>query len=242
MARQTLDSPITILPTVILACLLYSACSDAETSRHTLQVAASNTQTAEPNLPSLAVARAGVPKVVFLGDSIAAGRFLSEQQAFPSVVQRRMTNIAVVNVSVPGDTTADGLRRIDWLLRQEPAVVVVELGENDKSEAVPVREVEANLRALLTKIKAAGAKALLLGVSGEPDRNMERTAALAYARELAAVYPRLAAELSVTFVPYLQGVAGRRELTLPDGVHPTPEGHERMAGHLLEPLRTLLTK
>lgn len=73
----------------------------------------------------------------------------------------------------------------------------------------------------------------MLGVSGEPDRNVERTAGLAYARELAAVYPRVADELSVTFVPYMQGVAGRRELTLPDGVHPTPEGHERMAGHLL---------
>ena len=246
VARQWLNSRLTVLLTVILACPLYGACADPETSRNALQVRASNEQTSEPSVPSLAVKQAGLPKVAFLGDSIAAGQFLSEQQAFPSVLERQLrgrgNHVLVLNASVRDDTTADGLRRIDWLLRQEPAIVVVELGENDKSRAVRVHEVEANLRAILTKIKAAGVGALLLGVSSEPDGNAERTAALAYARELAAVYPRLAAELSVTFVPFLQGVAGRRELTLSDGVHPTPEGHERIAGHLLEPLRTLLTK
>jgi len=232
-----------VIQTVILACLLSGACSDTETSRNTLQIEATNAQTAEPGLPDLTVKRAGLPKVVVLGDSIGAGQFLSEQQAFPSVVERELRargkNVVLINASVRDDTTADGLRRIDWLLRQKPNVVVVELGENDKSQAVPVREVEGNLRAILTRVKGAGSQVLLLGVSSEPDRN---AGDVAYANELAAIYPRIAAELSVSFIPFLQGVAGRRELTLPDGVHPTPEGHERIAGHLLDPLRLLLSK
>lgn len=243
MVRQKHNNLLIVTQTVILACLLSGACSDTETSRNTLQIEATNAQATEPGVPDLAVKRAGLPKVAVLGDSIGAGKFLSEQQAFPSVVERELRalgkNVVLINASVRDDTTADGLRRIDWLLRQEPKVVLVELGENDKSQAVPVREVEANLRAILTKVKAGGAQALLLGVSNEPDRNAGDGA---YARELAAIYPRIAGELSVTFVPFLQGVAGRRELTLPDGVHPTPEGHARIAGHLLDPLRLLLSK
>jgi acyl-CoA thioesterase-1 len=243
VARQKHNKLLTVTQTVILACLLSGACSDTETSRNTLQVEATNAQTAEPGVPDLAVKRAGLPKVAVLGDSIGAGQFLSDQQAFPSVVERELRargkNVVLINASVRDDTTADGLRRIDWLLQQKPNVVVVELGENDKRQAVPVREVERNLRAILTKVIAAGAHVLLLGASSEPDRN---AGDVAYAHELAAIYPRIAAELSVSFVPFLQGVAGRRELTLPDGVHPTPEGHERIAGHLLDPLRLLLSK
>jgi acyl-CoA thioesterase-1 len=229
-----------------MACPLFGACSDSEPSRKTLQVTASNTQTSEPivAIPNFAVEQAGLPKIAILGDSIAAGQYLSEQQAFPSVVERELRargkNFVLLNASVSGDTTADGLRRIDALLSQKPKIVVVELGENDKSQAVPVTAVEANLRAILGKIEAADAQALLLGVSSERDRNAERTTGATYARELAAMYPRIADELSVPCVPYMEGVAGRRELTLPDGVHPTPEGHQRIASHLIEPLRTLL--
>lgn len=243
MARQKHKRLLTVTQTVILACLLSGACTDTETSRNTLQIEANNAQTAEPGVPDLVVKRAGLPKVAVLGDSIGAGQFLSEQQAFPSVVERELRalgkNVVLINASVRDDTTADGLRRIDWLLQQAPKIVVVELGENDKAQAVPLREVEANLRAILSKVQGTGAQALLLGVSSEPDRN---AGDVTYARELAAIYPRIAAELSVSFVPFLQGVAGRRELTLPDGVHPTPEGHERIAGHLIDPLRLLLSK
>lgn len=238
MARQTI---ITLFAwTVILGC------SESETSRSALQVSASNTQSSEPSVPSLSVKRSGLPMIAFLGDSIAAGQYLSEQQAFPSVVERELRargiSVGVLNAGVSGDTTEDGLRRIDGLLSQKPKIVAVELGENDKSRAVPLMVVEANLRAILGKIQAADTQALLLGVSSEPDRSAERTSGAAYARELAAIYPRIAAELSVSFVPFMQGVAGRRELTLPDGVHPTPEGHQRIASQLLDPIRALLVE
>lgn len=230
----------------MLACLLCCACSGSETSSHALRVEAPNAESAEPSVPSFPVKQAGMQQVALLGDSIGAGQFLSEHQAFPSVLEQRLRarghNIALLNASVSGDTTEDGLRRIDWLLKHRPDIVLVELGENDKVQAVPVPRVEANLRAILRKILAADVRALLLGVSSEPDRSAGRSAGVEYARELAGVYPRLAAELGVPFVPFLQGVAGRRELTLPDGVHPTPEGHERIASNVLEPLRTLLSE
>jgi acyl-CoA thioesterase-1 len=238
---------------VKLACLivlLSSACSEPspfETSSHALQVAAPNAEATEPTLPAITLSRAGLLKVVFLGDSIAAGQYLTEPQAFPSVVERRLrasgVNFALINASVSTDTTQDGLRRVDWILKQQPEVVVIELGENDKKQALPVSEVEANLRAILTKVKAAHATPLLLGMTGEPEHAPDRASALAYARDFEAMYPRLAAELDVPFVPrFMQGVAGRRELTLPDRIHPTPEGHERVASNIVEPLRALLTE
>jgi acyl-CoA thioesterase I len=222
-------------------CLLVGvACTDAETSQSALQVAAPNTPAAEPSVPNVVPKQAGQPIVAFLGDSIAAGQYLTSEQAFPSVLERQLRTFVLLDASERSDTTADGLRRLPEVLRRKPKIVVVALGENDKSQAVSVRDVEANLREILVQVHAADAQALLLGVSSEPDRNAERTSGASYARELAAMFPRVAAELDVPFVPFLQGVAGRRELTLPDGVHPTPEGHQRIAGHVIGPLRALL--
>jgi acyl-CoA thioesterase I len=232
--------------TLTLACLFLSACTESSGSETTraLQLEAP-TRTAEPTLPIVMPEREGLPKVAFLGDNIAAGQYVSEQQAFPHVVQRRLnTSFKLINASVSGDTTEAGLRRIDWLLKQHhPKIVVIELGENDKEQALPVAEVEANLRAIISKLRAAEVKPLLLGLSVVPNANMERARAVAYARELEAIYPRIASELDVAFVPhFMQGVADRKELTLPDGVQPTPEGHERVASNILEALRRLLAE
>jgi acyl-CoA thioesterase I len=228
-----------------LAALLALGGACTETAQQALTVEASSTRSHEPGMPSAPLAREDQPKVAFLGDSIAAGQFLAEHQAFPSVLQRQLSGrgagFVLVNASVNGDTTEDGLRRVDWLLKQRPRVVVIELGENDKREALPVAATEANLRAIIAKVKAADVKPLLLGLNVTPERSAERASALAYARELAAVYPRIAADLDVAFVPeFMGGVAGRREFTLSDGIHPTPEGHERVAHNIADPLRALL--
>lgn len=228
-----------------LACLAAAAfgCSefDPETSLRALQ------QETEPSLPNVPFTRAGLPKVAFLGDGIAAGRYLGEQRGFPYLVQQRLrargSDFMLINASVSGDTTESALRRLDWLLKQEPRVVVIELGVSDNELALPVATIEANLRAIITKIRAADAHPLLLGLSIAPASHAERASALAYARELEAVYPRIAADMDVAFVPhFMHGVAGRKELTLHDGVHPTPEGHERIANNILDPLRRLLAQ
>jgi acyl-CoA thioesterase-1 len=237
--------PATLLLTSLVAC---SEAVGSETETRALQVEAPSAQAAESTLPTIIMpAEDGQPKVAFLGDSLAGGQYLAEQQGFPFVVQRRLraggANFTLINASVNGDTTEAALRRVDWLLKQEPNVVVIELGQNDKDQGLPAAAVERNLRAIIAKVRAAQAQPLLLGLSFVPDAHSERARALAYARELEAVYPRIATELNVPFVPhFMRGVMGRRELTLPDGVHPTPEGHERLASNILEPLRRLLAE
>jgi acyl-CoA thioesterase-1 len=179
------------------------------------------------------------PKVAFLGDSISAGLHLAADQAFPAVLQRKLAEhgltFDLVNAGVSGDTSAGGLRRVDWLLKQHPRVIVIELGGNDGLRGIPVAVTEQNLRAIVTKIRQAGAAVLLLGMRIPP------SVGVAYAEQFAAIYPRLATELGVAFVPFfMEGVAGVPELNLEDGIHPTAAGHERIAAGLVEPLQKLL--
>jgi acyl-CoA thioesterase I len=229
--------------------LLWIAGCQGET-RSGLQTspAARNTEAvAVPQVPSQASAgperaadrSAAQRKVVFLGDSLSAGAHLPADQAFPAVLQQKLAAEGVVfelaNAGVTGDTSAGGLRRVDWILRQQPALVVVELGANDGLRGVPVESIERNLRSILTKIKAQGARAMLLGMRLPPSIGAD------YARAFEQIYPRLAAELGVAYVPFfMEGVAGVPELNLSDGLHPTAQGHQRIADRLREPMRQAL--
>ncbi|MET0388160.1 MAG: arylesterase, partial [Polyangiales bacterium] len=175
------------------------------------------------------------------GDSISAGLHLAAEQAFPALLKRRFASsklaFELVNAGVSGDTTAGGLRRVDWLLKQSPRAVVVELGANDGMRGVPVANIEANLREIVSKLQAADAKVLLLGMRIPPSYGTD------YAADFAAIYPRVAKDLHVDLVPFfMDGVAGRPELNLSDGIHPTPEGHEKLASNVAEPLRALLAQ
>jgi acyl-CoA thioesterase-1 len=204
-----------------------------------IEVDARGLQT-EPGTGAVPQLKSDLPRVAFLGDSIAAGLHLAAEQAFPARVQKKLaaagTPFTLVNAGVSGDTTAGGLGRVDWLLKQSPRVVVIELGANDGMRGVPVSTVEANLRAIVGKVVAAGAKPLLLGMRIPPSYGKE------YVADFDALYPRIAKDLEVPFVPFfMRGVAGRSELNLPDGIHPTPEGHERIAATVAAPLQALLT-
>jgi len=197
------------------------------------------TGTAAPERAATPEIPADAPRVAFLGDSISAGLHLPRDEAFPAVLQRELAAMGVpfrlVNGGVSGDTTAGGLRRVDWLLRQDPAVVVVELGGNDGLRGVPLDEVERNLRGILGRIRESGARALLLGMRIPPNYGRE------YSEGFAALYARLGRELDVPTIPFfMEGVAGDPELNLPDGIHPTTEGHERLAETVLPRLRELL--
>jgi acyl-CoA thioesterase I len=180
------------------------------------------------------------PKVAFLGDSISAGLHLPSDQAFPSVVQRTLAArgkpFDLLNAGLSGDTTAGGLRRVDWILKQQPALVVVELGANDGMRGQPVAEVEKNLHALVERIRARGAAVLLLGMRIPPSYGQS------YVESFDAIYPRVAKDLGVAFVPFfMEGVAADPKLNLPDGIHPTKEGHERLAETLAGPLEQALS-
>ena len=179
------------------------------------------------------------PLVVFLGDSLTAGLGVGEEEAFPEQVRRRLAaegvRIRVVNAGVSGDTTAGGLARLDWVLRQQPQILVVGLGANDGLRGLALGETEANLRAIVAGARRAGARVLLLGMLLPPNYGPEYTAGF---RD---IFPRLAAELEVPLVPFLlTGIAGIPELNQADGIHPTAAGHRLMAENVLPGLRQML--
>jgi len=179
------------------------------------------------------------PRVVFLGDSLTAGYGLAEDDAYPALIEAALAAegrpVRVVNAGVSGDTSAGGLSRLDWVLRLEPDVVVVELGPNDGLRGLPLDATEANLRRIVERIEAAGARVLLVGLLIPPNYGPD------YAGRFAAIYPRLAAELDVPLVPFLlEGVGGEPDLNLADGIHPNAAGHRRLADNVLPHLRPLL--
>jgi acyl-CoA thioesterase-1 len=180
-----------------------------------------------------------LPTVVFLGDSLTAGYQLAEGQAWPALVAERLAAeelpFRAVNAGVSGDTSAGGLARLDWVLRAEPDVVVVELGANDALRGQDLASTEANLRAIVERLRSVDVAVLLVGLEIPPNYGPD------YARSFSALFPRLAAEYDLPLVPFLlERVAGDRSLNLPDGIHPNAEGH-RLVAETVEPhLRPLV--
>lgn len=179
--------------------------------------------------------------VVFLGDSLSAGFGLPARESFPAVIERalreRGTPIRIVNAGVSGDTTAGGLARLPWLLRQEPDLVIVELGGNDGLRGQPVEAIEKNLRAIVERSLASGAGILLLEMTLPPSYGAE------YVRRFTAAYSRVACDLEVPLVEgFLRGVGGVGALNLSDGIHPTAGGHERLAENVIPALTDALAR
>lgn len=172
------------------------------------------------------------PLIAFLGDSLTSGWNIDEEQAYPALIGKELRGrgvaVRVLNAGVSGDTSAGGRRRAPWVLRQKPDVVVVALGANDGLRGLELQPMESNLREILQDVKASGARALLVGMKIPPNLGPE------YARRFEQIYAALAKEHGVPRVPFLlEGVAGRAELTFADGIHPTAEGHRRMAATVL---------
>lgn len=179
------------------------------------------------------------PVVAFLGDSLTAGLGLPESDAYPARVGELLAAkgrpVRVVNGGVSGDTSAGGLRRVDWLLKQKPSVVVVWLGANDGLRGFPVAETERNLRAIVRRAKGSGAKVLLCGMLVPTNYGPE------YGKEFRALFPRVAKEEGAALSPFpLAPVAGKPELNQPDGVHPTAEGQKLVAAIVARDLLPLL--
>jgi acyl-CoA thioesterase-1 len=197
--------------------------------------ARSTTATATPALPAAA------PRVVFLGDSLTAGFGLGEEQAFPArvgeLLAERGMPIVVVNGGVSGDTSAGALERVDWLMSRPAAVMVVSIGANDGLRGQPVAGIEANLRAIVRKAKASGARVLITGQKIPTNYGPD------YAHDFEAIYPRVAKEEGAALLPFLlEGVAMRPELNQADGIHPTPEGQGLIARAVAAALEPLLSE
>ena len=185
-----------------------------------------------------APARAQEPVIVALGDSITAGLGVLSVEAWPALLQARLSRegfpYRVVNAGVSGDTTAGGRRRVDWVLRARPAIVIVALGANDGLRGLPVAAMRDNLTAIVTRLREGGARVLLVGMRLPPNYG-------AYAREFAEAFGVVARQTSVPLVAFLlDGVAGHAALNQPDGIHPNAAGQRLVAETVWRSLRPML--
>jgi acyl-CoA thioesterase-1 len=180
-------------------------------------------------------------RIVFLGDSLTAGLGLPREQAIPTLVGQELHSrgyrYEVVNAGVSGDTSAGGLRRLDWSLDGDVALLVVELGANDGLRGLPVAEMKQNLDTILTRAHERKIPVLLTGMEAPPNYGP------AYTNEFRKVFSDLARAHKVPFVPFfLDGVAGNPGLNQADGIHPNAEGARIVARSLSEAIAPLLVK
>lgn len=230
--------PLVLLIGVSLACVL-AACGadDSEGATERRQIGDGFAEV-EGEVHEPLVIPEGSPRVVFLGDSITAGLHLSPDQAYPAALQRRLFAeghpFVLQNAGESGATSAKGLRNADWALKTSPEIVVIQLGANEGLRAIDYASVEENLRAIVLRVRDAGAKPLLLGMDVPP--NLEDPEV-----DFSEIYERIAKDLDVPLVPhFLNGVGGILEMNLEDGLHPTPAGHERLAENVYGALLALL--
>lgn len=186
-----------------------------------------------------ATPEAGVPRVVCLGDSLTAGLGLSPDEAYPALLQRRLRDAGypheVMNAGVSGDTSAGGLRRLDWSLDAQTSVLIVALGANDGLRGLPVESLRRNLTGIVERAQARDVRVLLAGMEAPPNFGP------AYVQEFRQAYEEVARLTNVPLVPFLlDGVAGVTRLNQADGIHPTAEGQRRIAELLWPRLERLL--
>jgi acyl-CoA thioesterase-1 len=181
--------------------------------------------------------------ILFFGDSITAGYGLTEEQAFPAIIQQKIDSLGldyrVINSGLSGETTAGGLRRIDWVLQQHVDIFVLELGGNDGLRGIDPQNSKENLQGIMNKVVQTypDAEILLTGMEAPPNMGQ------AYTSRFREIYSELSNENDVTFMPFiLESVAGDPDLNLPDGIHPSEEGHRIVANDLWEYLRPMLVK
>lgn len=215
--------------------LLAAACGNP--SKQTQQEPSGATQEAAPPATN-----EDTKNILFFGNSLTAGYGLESQAlAFPGIIQHRIDSLdlpyRVINGGLSGETSAAGKERIDWLLRKKIDVFVLELGANDGLRGIPTNETHKNLQEIIDKVKAKypDCKLVLTGMMVPPSMGG------AYGKAFTAIFPALAEENNMAFVPFLlAGVAGEPELNQQDGIHPTEEGHQILAEHVWEVLAPIL--
>ena len=181
------------------------------------------------------------PRIVFLGDSLTAGLGLATDRSFPSLIGKKLKerglHYDVINAGVSGDTSAGGVRRLDWSLEGDVRMLIVALGGNDALRGLPPREMKKNLATILDRARERKVPVILAGMEAPPNNGPD------YTREFRNVYSELAAEYNVRLIPFLlQGVAGDASLNQPDGIHPNVRGAELVADLVWKELEPALRR
>lgn len=182
-----------------------------------------------------------IPRIVAFGNSLTAGLGVSPDQAYPAQLQNRLQKAGyyydVINAGVSGETTAGGMRRIPWILKSRPSMVIVELGANDALRGQPLSVIESNLKHIIERLREGGTVVVLAGMQIPPNYGLD------YTTGFAALYERLAREHDVILIPFfLEGVAAQKNLNQADGIHPTGEGYRIVARTVFEVIEPVLKK
>lgn len=220
----------------LLAVSLFFSCkNDAPTSQPTAPQAENST--AE-------TAKTGSKKtILFFGNSLTAAYGLKPTEGFPAIIQQKLDSLGldfkVVDAGVSGNTTADGKSRIDWVLKQQIDVFVLELGGNDALRGLPVADAKTNLQAIIDAVKTKNPNVLLVIAGMQAPPNLGKI----YATDFKKMYPDLARSNSALLIPFLlEGVGGEYDLNQKDGIHPTAKGHKMVAENVWEIIGPTLQK
>ena len=179
--------------------------------------------------------------IVAFGDSLTAGLGVTPEDSYPARLQAKLRAegyaYRVVNAGSSGDTTAGGLRRVDWALKNRPDIVIVARGANDALPGQDLAGVRGNLDAMVVRFQKAGAHVLVAGMEVPPNYGAR------YAADLRRLYADVARQRKAAFMPFLlDGVAGNPRLNQPDGIHPTAEGYRVVVEHLWPHLEPMLRR
>jgi len=180
------------------------------------------------------------PRIVAFGDSLTAGLGVATDETYPAELQRRLDALGlryrVINAGVSGETTAGGLRRVPWVLRSNPEIVILELGANDGLRGLRVDETQANLEQIIQQLQRSGVQVILAGMKLPPNYGND------YLSGFERIYPELAARYRLPLIPFfLEGVAASNSLNQADGIHPTAQGYRMIVETMLRIIRPVLT-
>ena len=205
--------------------------------------------TREPSAASREAAAAAVPadpdvpparpRIVALGDSLTIGLGLLEQEAYPALLQRKIDEAGykfeVINAGVSGDTSAGGLRRLDWALEGDVKVLIVGFGGNDGLRGLPASQMKDNLSEIIDRARERSIVVILAGMEAPPNFGQE------YATQFRQAFRDVALQKRVLFIPFLlNNVAGKPELNQADGIHPNQQGTQIVADTVWSVLQPLI--
>ena len=180
-------------------------------------------------------------KILFLGDSLTAGFGVEQELAYPNLVRNKIDKkklpYTILNAGVSGNTSAGGLRRINWYFKTQVDIIIIALGANDGLRGLPVKSTEENLQKIIdaARLKNPKLKIILAGMKVPPNMGKK------YSEGFTTIFPRLAKKNNCELIPFLlEKVAGLKDKNLADGIHPNPAGHRQIAANVMKVLGPLI--